>query len=79
MTDDGIRKAQEAIEQRLKNESGPVKGELLLKQIKEETEGIREMELRGAVWLLIEKGKISLTPERELVLGGEANPQSSAD
>ena len=68
MPNNGILRAQEAIEQRLERQGQPVKAGLLIKQIKEEVPGVRDMELRGAVWILIGKGKISLTPDRELTL-----------
>ena len=71
MADDGIRKAQNAIEERLAKETGPIKVGLLLKSIREDMKDIRDIDLREAVWVLIGSGKIVLTPERELALSSE--------
>ena len=47
----------------------------LLKSIKEDKD-VRDIDLREAVWLLIGRGKISLTPDRKLVLVTEVESQT---
>lgn len=75
MPDDGIQKAQEAIEERLQKEGQPVKARQLLSGIRDDIPAIRDIDLREAVWILIGRGKVSLTPDRELILGRE--PEST--
>ena len=74
MLSEALQKAQEAIEERLREEDGPMRAGDLLKSIKEE--GVRDIDLREAIWLLIGKGKIILTTDRKLVLGYEVESQS---
>jgi hypothetical protein len=68
MPNEGIIKAQHAIEAELKRQGQPVKAGSLLKEIRGNLEDVREIELRGAVWVLIGRGKVSLTPDWELTL-----------
>ena len=77
MLDDGILKAQEAIEEWLrKAEKGPVEAGELLKNIKEEKRDIRDIDLREAVWILIGKGTINMNPDQELTLSEEDRSSS---
>ena len=66
MADDGVQRALETIEDQLKKGGRPVKARLLFKDIREEFSNIRDIDLREAVWILIGRGKITLTPNREL-------------
>ena len=72
MIDEGIRRAQDAIEERLAKQERPIRAGLLLKIIREEGEDVRDIDLREAVWILIGSGKIILTPQRELTLNSES-------
>ena len=76
MPNEGLLKAQNAIEAELKRKGRPVKPGLLLKDIREDLEGVREIELRGAVWVLIGRGKVSLTPEWELKLANNGETRT---
>ena len=78
MPSEGILRAKDAIERRLKRAEGPVKAGELLREIKEEVDDVRDIELRGAVWVLIDRGRVTLTPERELILGSQAGPKPLA-
>ena len=77
MPNEGLLKAQNAIEAELKKKGQPVKPSLLLKEIREDLEGVREIELRGAVWVLIGRGKVSLTRDWELELASQSENQPS--
>ena len=77
MPNEGLLKAQKAIESELKRKGEPVKPNLLLKEIRVDLEGVREIELRGAVWALIESGKVSLTRDWELELASQSQNQPS--
>ena len=71
MIDEGIRKAQDAIEEWLAKQDRPIKARQLLELIRGEVEGVRDIDLREAIWILIGSGKVTLTPERELTLNRE--------
>ena len=68
MLDETILKAQDAIEEQLKKEGRPIKVRMLLRNIEDKGEGIKDIDLREAVWLLIGRGKVKFTPNRELAL-----------
>ena len=74
MSNDGILRAQHAIEAELKKQALPVKAGALLKEIRKDLQGVREIELRGAVWVLIGRGKVNLTPDWELVWANKGEP-----
>ena len=68
MQHDGLQKAQEAIEIKLREEGQPMKARLLLTSIRKDRTDMRDIDLREAVWILIGRGKLSLTANRELTL-----------
>lgn len=74
MLSEALLKAQEAIEERLREEGVPMRAGDLLKSIKEGKD-MRDIDLREAVWLLIGKGKIHLNWDRQLVLADEVESQ----
>ena len=74
MIDDGILKAQGAIEKRLQQEGAPIDIRMLLKAIRDKGENVRDIDLREAIWIMIGNGRISMTPKRELELRGEGEP-----
>ena len=76
MANEGIIKAQDAIQAELQRKGQPVKPSLLLNEIRADLEGVREIELRGAVWVLIGRGKVSLTPEWELKLANNGETRT---
>ena len=79
MIDDGIRKAQEVIEQHLAEAKEPVKADKLLETIRREAEDIRDINLREAVWILIGSGIVILTPQREIFLKDNDRPSPLVD
>ena len=76
MLDDGIRRAQKAIEQELEDAGRPMKAGLLIKTIKEKDQVVKDIDLREAVWILIGRGTISMSPAQELILSRETEPKS---
>ena len=76
MISDGLRKAQEAIEERLREAGKPVMPRDLVAEIKKEDSNLKEIDLREAIWLLIGRGEIDLTWDRELVAKEFANSYS---
>ena len=76
MVGEGIRRAQDAIQEGLTKQERPIKAGLLLKIIREEVEDVRDIDLREAIWILIGSGKIILTSQRELILNSESELSS---
>ena len=74
MLDEAVLKAQDAIEEQLQKEQQPVKVRKLLRKIDNQGKGFKDIDLREAVWLLIGKGKIKFTPNRELALSNTSTP-----
>ena len=79
MAEEALQRAQEAIEGRLRERGSPVKVGVLLRCIRDGEEGIRDIDLREAVWILIGRGTVNLTPDRELVLTQETGAQTAVD
>ena len=77
MLTDSLQRAQTAIERQLREEGKPMNARELFQSIDEE--GVREIDLREAVWLLIGKGKIRLNWDRRLELADEAESEVVAD
>ena len=73
MISEGLRKAQEAIEERLREEGRPVMPRDLVAEIKKQDGNLKEIDLREAIWLLIGRGEIDLTWDRKLVSKDIAN------
>ena len=74
MLSEALQEAQEAIEEQLRRERGPIKAADLFKGI--DRKGVRDIDLREAVWLLIGKGKIHLTWDRQLELAEDVEAQT---
>ena len=77
MITESLRRAQEAIERQLRNQGRPMGAKELFQSIDEE--GVRDIDLREAVWLLIGKGKIHLDWDRQLVLVDEVKSQAPVE
>ena len=77
MVDDALQEALKQIEARLREEGRPMKVGALLQCIKDDVQGVRDIDLREAVWLLIGRGTIILTPDRELVLQDEVGAETT--
>ena len=77
MVDGALQEALQEIEARLREEGRPIKVGALLQCIKDDVPGVRDIDLREAVWLLIGRGTIILNPERELVLPDEVGAEAA--
>lgn len=66
MLSEALDKAQAAIADELRKAGEPVEGRKLLDNIIEKR-GIKDIDLREAVWYLIGQGEIAMTWDRELV------------
>ncbi len=75
MISEELVRAQSAIEERLRANDGPMKAGDLFKHIQDA--GLRDIDLREAVWLLIGKGKVQLNWDRQLVLADELDPKAT--
>ena len=76
MIREDLQQAQDIIEQQLRDIGKPMKARDLFESIGEV--GIRNIDLREAVWLLIGKGKVRLDWERQLVLADEVESKAAA-
>ena len=76
MIREDLQQAQDIIEQQLRDSGKPMKAKDLFESIGEV--GIRNIDLREAVWLLIGKGKVRLDWERQLVLADEVESKAAA-
>ena len=66
MANDSLEQAQEAIADNLRKAGQPVDTREVLEDIHRK-QGIADIDLREAIWLLIGKGEIGLTWDRKLV------------
>ena len=66
MLNQALEQAQAAIASDLRKAGKPVEARKLLEAIKEQ-QGIKDIDLREAVWYLIGQGEIELTWDRRLV------------
>ena len=66
MANESLEQAQKAIAHDLRKAGQPVETRKVLEDIKRK-QGIADIDLREAVWLLIGKGEIGLTWDRKLV------------
>ena len=71
MMTDALRDAQDAILLQLRREGGPIRPRTLLQTIKDES-GLKEIDIREAIWILIGRGAIALTNERRIALTTES-------
>lgn len=71
-----LQRAQDAVEEKLRASGRPMKAVELFDSIDEE--GVRDIDLREAVWLLIGKGTIHLNWERQLVLAEDFESEAVA-
>ncbi len=76
MQNNGILRAQDAIETLLRDAGEPIEAGQLLKNIREKNRDIRDIDLREAVWILIGRGTINMNPDQELTLSKEAKSNS---
>ena len=71
MMTDALRDAQDAILLQLRREGDPIRPRTLLQTIKDES-GLKEIDIREAIWILIGRGAIALTNERRIALTTES-------
>ena len=72
MLSEALKRAQTAIADDLREAGKPVEARVVLEKIKEK-HGIKDTDLREAVWILIGQGEIGLTWDRKLVSKDFAN------
>lgn len=72
MQDNGLLRAQEAIETWLRDAGEPIEAGELLRNIRERNRDMRDIDLREAVWILIGRGTIHINPDQELTLRKQA-------
>ena len=78
MLSEALQQAQEAIVEGLREEKQAVSPKQILEKIREKR-GLKDIDLREAVWLLIGRGEIELTSDRKLVSKACAHAQPTQD
>ena len=67
-----LQDAQEAILTQLQREEAEIHPRVLVQTIKDER-GLKEIDIREAIWILIGRGRIELTNNRRISLNPDRN------